>query len=352
MTQIRRSKTWRRLAWLLTLAVAATLMPVWAVPPAAAEIYPEDVRHFLVMPAVDQTGSGLDYLSKMLTGELVLAIASVKGLAALEFEPNNPSIRRAVSEGRVLPVQVEAGVTTPSAAIQLAQALGLEAVVLTTIENAAWSEHPRQVKLIVSGAVYPVEGNYDAQAREVTATPQTERTFKVVGASPSLAGYTGPDRPLYRDALRDAARQIAGVFVGLTPVSTGDARPTRRSDYSWLAYVVGVGLLALLISNTKSSSKAPGGVLAPVPVRLQVESNGIRLVWQPPPPSDLTVFGYQIQRSFNGGPWQYIDQGQVTASMTQFFDQNLVSGEYRYRIAAVYTNQAVSPFINFVGVSF
>jgi hypothetical protein len=111
-------------------------------------------------------------------------------------------------------------------------------------------------------------------------------------------------------------------------------------------------LLALLISNTKSSSKAPGGVLAPVPVRLQVESNGIRLVWQPPPPSDLTVFGYQIQRSFNGGPWQYIDQGQVTASMTQFFDQNLVSGEYRYRIAAVYTNQAVSPFINFVGVSF
>jgi hypothetical protein len=83
-----------------------------------------------------------------------------------------------------------------------------------------------------------------------------------------------------------------------------------------------------------------------------VESNGIRLIWQPPSASNLTLLKYQIQRSFNNGPFQFIDQGQVSASQTQFFDQDLVPGEYRYRIAAVYTNQAVSPFATFTMITF
>jgi hypothetical protein len=351
MIQIRNSKMWRRLTWLLTLAMVAGLLPVCLLPAAAEEAHPA-MRTYLVMPTVDQSNAGADYLTKMLTDELTLSITSVRGMAALEFDANSPVVQRAVNEGRVLPVQVEAGSTTAAAAIQLAAVLGTDAVVMTTIENAAWSDQPRQVKLIVSGAVYPVVGNYNPQTKEVSATPQTERTFKVVGAAPALGGYQGPDRPLFRDAIRDAVRQIAGLFVGIPATPGGGIQPRhKKADLSWLAYVIGVGLVAMFVA-TKKTNHTEAGALAPIPVQMHAETNGIRLLWQAPPLSNLTLLKYQIQRSYNGGAWQYIDQGQVGAGLTQFFDENLVSGEYRYRIAAVYTDQSVSAFATFTALTF
>ena len=349
MTQIRNSKTWRRLTWLLTVVMVAGLVPLCLIPAAAEEAHPE-VRTFLVMPTIDQSNAGADYLTRMLTDELTLAITSVKGLAALEFDANSPVVMRAVNEGRVLPVQVEAGSTTAAAAIQLAAVLGTDAVVMTTIENAAWSDQPRQVKLIISGSVYPVAGNYNPQTKEVSATPQTERTFKVVGASAALGGYSGSDHPLFRDAVRDGVRQIAGLFVGI-PATSGVQPKHKRTDLSWLAYVIGVGLVVMFVA-TKKTSHAAAGALAPIPVQLHVEANGIRLIWQAPPPGGLTLLKYQIQRSFNGGTYQFIDQGQVGPNDTQFFDESLPTGQYRYRIAAVYTNQSVSAFVSFSSVSF
>ena len=76
---------------------------------------------------------------------------------------------------------------------------------------------------------------------------------------------------------------------------------------------------------------------------LRVESNAIRLFWQAPVPTELTLLRYQIKRSINNGAWHYIDQGNADASRTSWPDFDVTAGNsYQYRIRAVYTNQAVS----------
>jgi hypothetical protein len=348
MTEMRNSKSWRTLTWLVTLALVASLVPLCALPGAAQEAHPQ-LRTFLVMPTVDTTGAGVDYLSRMVMDQLALALTSQKGLAALEFLPTTPVVQRAVEEGRVLPVQFEAGTTTPAAAIGIAQALGVDAVILTTADSAVATDNPRQVKLVITGSVFSVAPNYNDQTKEVSATPQADRTFKVIGASQTLAGYSGSDRPLFHAAVMDAVGQITALMMGQPAYASYTSR--KSNNLNWLAYVAGVALIVLLVAN-KGTSHAPAGALAPIPVSESIQPGGIQLSWDPPPASTLTLLKYQIQRSTNGGPYQYIDQGLVLAGTTTFFDQNLTTGSYQYRIAAVYTNQAVSPFANFNSVSF
>lgn len=348
MTQLRTSRGWRTLTWLLTVAMITSLVPLCTIPGAAQAQQP-DLRTYLVMPTVDQSGTGVTYLPRMVMDELALALAGQPGTAAIEFRATTPIIQRALEEGRVLPVQVEAGTTTPSAAIQLAQALDADAVILTTVDSAVTTDSPRQVKIVLTGSVFSVATNYDEQAKEVSATPQADHTFKFIGASPALAGYQGSDRSLYRDAAVGAVRQIVDLLVGRRLVVEGGRR--GASSLSWLGWIVGAGLVALLVAN-KGTSHTPADALAPIPVSQQVQANGILLTWNPPPPTTLVLFKYQIQRSRNGSAFQFIDGGTILAGQTSHFDPDLLSGQYVYRIRAVYTDQSVSPYANFTGVDF
>ncbi len=349
MTAIRRSRLWRTLSWLLTVAVVTTLVPVLAVPGVAQT---EPARTILVLPAADQSGRGDPGLGRLVADQMVLALAGKPGLAALEFTPVSPQVRRAIAEGRLVPVQAEALPQTPAAAVVVAYALRTDAVLQMTIESLVVTEYPRQAKISLAGELYSVAANFNAQTGEAAATPQAERTFKVVGASAAVANYTGADRPLIREAIQDAVRQIAAVVAGeeaAAPPSVPRGKP------SWIPIIIGVGLLALLVSGKGNSAGAPPGAAPPVPVSLNVEAGGIRLNWQAPPPTGLTLLKYQIQRSVDGAPYQSIDQGLVGAGTTTFFDSSVSTTDrhlYRYRIAAVYTNQAVSPYASFTQVSF
>jgi hypothetical protein len=85
---------------------------------------------------------------------------------------------------------------------------------------------------------------------------------------------------------------------------------------------------------------------------------GITLNWSAPKAGGLTLLGYQIQRQIDGGPYQYLNNGvPIAASTTSYFDNlaTIVSPgthSINYKIAAVYTNQAVSAFAVFSTVSF
>ena len=72
MTAMHRSKTWRTLCWLLTLALVGMVLPAGLAPVAAQD--QAAVRTFLVLPAQDNSGAGLDYLSRLVSDEVVLAV--------------------------------------------------------------------------------------------------------------------------------------------------------------------------------------------------------------------------------------------------------------------------------------
>lgn len=349
MTVIRRSKSWRTVTWLITLAVVASLVPI-AVAPGAAQTV-EEARKFLVLPAEDQSGSGVRYLSRDLTDEVVLALAAKSGVAGAEFRANSPQVRRAVAEGRLLSVQVEAKAQSPAAAVLVGHALKMDAVMMLTIESVVTTESPRQAKVGVSGEIYSVAANFNEQAGEAVPSPQAERTFNVIGASQEVAGYDRSDQPLIREAMRDAARQIAATAAGEEAVPVQPAR--KKSGWKWIGVLIGVGVLAALVGNKGSGNQASAGALPPVSLTLKVEANGIRLLWAPPPAGDLIVNSYEIQRSLDGAPWQYIAGGaMLNAGATEWFDDNLVTGAYRYRISALYTDQAQSPWAYFNQISY
>jgi len=300
----------------------------------------------------DQSGYGDRRLSKWVSDELVLALSGKKGLAGVEFSPISPIIRRAVSEGRILPTQVETPPQTPTAAIALAQALGMDAVLQSTIESLVLTEYPKQTKVSMAGELYAVAANYNAQTGEAAATPTAERTLKTVGASRAVMQYTGADGPLVREAVRECVEQVAAAVAGEEGVK---AAPRARKTPSWIPIVLVVGLLALVVSAAGDDDNGAPGANAPKPGALRVEGGGIRLTWQAPSPSSLTLLKYQIQRQVDREPWQFIDAGQVGATDTSFFDANVSTTDthqYRYRIAAVYTSQAVSRFATFDGISF
>ncbi len=348
MTVILRSRLCRTLYWLLMAAFIATLVPVAAGPVRAQE---EGPRKILVLPVSDHSGRGDARLSRWISDDLVLGITGKQGLAGLDFSATSPLVRRAISEGRVLPAQVETAPPSPSAAVVIGHALGADAVLQVTVEILVITEYPKQAKISLAGELYAVGANFNTQTGEASATPTSERTFKVVGESRLVTQYAGSDQPLIKEAVREAVGQVARAIAG--EEATAPKAPSRKRNTSWIAAVLVVGLLALVISGAKSDNRAPQGALPPVPVSLVVQTGGIQLTWRAPQVGDLTLLRYQIQRSVNGQPYQFIDGGLVGPGATSFFDNNVTSGErYRYRIAAVYTTQAVSAYANFTQIIF
>ncbi len=351
MTVIRRSKLWRTLSWLLVLAFAGTLTPVVVGPAQAQEAGP---RTILVLPVADQSGRGDTRIARWIGNELVLGISGQEGLAGLEFNANSPLVRRAVSEGRVLPAQVETPPQTPTAAVAVGRALGVDAVLQMAVDTLVVTEYPKQAKISLSGELYSVAANYNFQTGEAAATPTAERTFRATGDSELVTRYDGSDQPLIRQAIQRATAQVAAAVAG-DETAPQVAAPARKSKTSWVGIALGLGLLALLVSGLDKDEPAPAGAAPPVPVSLTIQTGGIQLVWQAPAPGGLTLLRYQIQRSVDGQPFQFIDGGMVGAAQTSFFDTDVSTTErhvYRYRIAAVYTTQAVSPFASFSQIAF
>ena len=350
MTVILRSRLWRTLSWLLVAAFVTMLVPVTAGPARAQE---EGPRTILVLPVADQSGRGDRRLSKWVSDDLVLAITGMKGLAGVDFSGTSPLVRRAISEGRVLPAQVETPPQTPSAAVAVAHALGMDAVLQVTIESLVITEYPKQAKISLGGELYSVGANYNTQTGEAAATPTAERSFKAVGASRLVTQYTGSDQPLIKEAVREAITQAARSVAGEEPTAQKAASSRKHGVSTWVGAILVLGLLALVVSGAQNDNNAPAGAFAPRPVSLVVQAGGIQLNWLAPPPGGLTLLRYQIQRSVHGQPFQFIDGGLVGAGETSFFDGNVVPGEqYRYRIAAVYTTQGVSNFANFTQIIF
>lgn len=358
MTSIRTSWWGRHVSFALLAAMVLSLAPMCAVT-AGAE---GQNRTVLLFAISDDSASGLPELRKIATDSLQMAIDQLPQLECTEFSRTSPLVRRAAAEGRVLPTQLEVGPSNAREAISIGYGLNVDTVVLASIQSYRSTQQPRSVEVIISGQAYDVRPNYNEEAGDPVAAPQVAQAFGVVGTSRKMPGYQGSDRPLAREAIDEAAYRVARVLSGATISEVAKPMPKAKKKSSGtkiLAYLAAVGVLAYLVSESgsdESSGPSPDAV-APTVLPLQVEgTDTIRLRWQAPTGTSFAVLRYQIQRRVDNGQWSYFGTGgssvDVSRTATEYPDFGVSSGHsYSYRMRVIYTNQKVSVWVPFEGIS-
>ncbi len=352
MMLIRSHKLSGAIAGFLSVAMVVTILPWSAIPVSAAVDTPTKV---LLFPAADNSGGDVADLAEMTTNRIYAALEGVVGMEVVEFERWSPLVRRALSEGRLLPVHMEVGVGDVAGTIGVGHSLGVDAVLLATVNSVNLQMPPRRISITLAGQYYLVSPNYNEAAGQPVGDPQPEKAFTVTGTSRPRANYTGSDRPLVREALEDAATKFMQVMGG-TPVSqvvTEHIQPRKTSKWKVLGPVILLGLAGLLISKSGGGGErlSTAGE-PPTDLGIEVDENAIRLSWVTPVTA-LDLQRYQIERSVNGGGWDGIDYGHCGPLRTDWPDYDVDAGNrYRYHIRAVYTNQIVSEWVDFNAVDF
>ncbi len=351
MTFIRSHRLAGPIAVFLTIVIVVTVVP-WPVTPVRAA---ERSTTVLLFPAVDESGSEIPDLAEMTTNKLQIAMASVEGIEVAEFHPSSPLVRRAKSEGRLLPTHMQAGVSNLPAAIEVGYILGVDSIVLATVKSVDVHNSVRYLTVTLKGECFRVKPNFDPATGQANRALQPAKSFTVIGASRPRANYTGSDQPLVREALDDAANKFAQVMAG-TPAGELTAKPLdskKESKWKWLGPLLVLGVAALIIGSSGGDDGPAPGAAPPIPDHLTVEDYGIILYWDPPPPTDLTLVSYQIQRSTNGGPYANVNVGICGIGCTQWTDFDVAAGNtYRYRIRAIYSSSQVSEWRQFEAVNF
>jgi len=352
MTFIRSHRLAGPIAVLLIIATVVTVVP-WPVTPVRAA---EGITTVLLFPAVDESGSEIANLAEATTNKLQIALAHVEGLEVTEFDRSSPLVRRAESEGRLLATHLQAGLNNLPAAIEVGHTLDMDGIVLATVKSVDIHNSVRYLTVTLKGEYFKVKPNYDPATGQASRMLQPENSFTVVGASHPRANYTGSDRPLVHEALNDAADKFAQVMAG-TPASELAATPTQpkhESKWKWLGPLLILGVAAVIIGNSGGDSGGTAaGAAPPIPDYLDVQDWAIILYWDPPPPTDLTLVSYQIQRSVNGTSYMNVVGGTCGTACTHWQDTDVAAGNtYRYRIRAIYSSSQVSEWREFNAVNF
>ncbi len=343
MHAIRKRRTARTISFLVAFCMVTSLLPVSfagaAKPPAAS---------VLVFPVLDESESGEAGIGYKATASLEMAIDAQPQFAASRFSPHSALVMRAVSEGRLRQVDVEAGETaSASLALFIGNVLGMDYVVIASVQSFDIQEEPRQVKTILSGQACQVKGNVDEATGEAVEEPTVYRAFGVSGSSQARAHYTGSDAPLITEAMRDAAYKAAKTLAG-EPTEYRPVAKEKSKSWKWLLYGLAIGALIIAVNNSRSSEAPPSAAEQPNPVTNlypeELQPN-IRLVWDPPTGTTLTILKYEIGRSVDGGGFSVLS-ANVSADATQYTDTDTLTGRhiYQYRVRVVYRNSQTSKY--------
>lgn len=319
----------------------------------------DQVRRVLLFNVVDESSSGMSGLGKMASDAMQIAIDEPVKMECTEFSRTSPMVRRASEEGRILPTQIESGPLSPQDAILIGQQIGVDTVVIASVQSYKTLPSPRSVEVIIAGQAYDITPNFSVETGDVVAKPVVAQAFGVVGSSRKVPAYTGSDRPLAREALDDAAYRVAKVLGGATISEVAKPKQLEkksRSSWKWIviAAVVGGAVWALTSSNDDDGGTV--GAIPPTPLPIQVEgTDTIRLSWNEPTGTTIPVLQYQLQRKVNDGSWEYFGTGSSSDNVrgtTTYPDFDVSSGNtYKYQIRAVYEDLSTSIWVEFGGVS-
>lgn len=356
MSSIRTNRFARATCLGLLIAMVIPLTP-WAALAAGAE---DPLRTVLLFPVSDESSSAMPELRQIATDSLQMAIDTAPDTECTEFSRTSPLVRRAAAEGRILPTQIEAGVSNARDAINVGHQLGVDTVVVASIQSYRSTQSPRSVEVIIAGQAYDVVPNFDADTESPVDTPTVAQAFGVTGLSRKLPGYKGSDRPLAREAVEDASYRVAKVLGGASISDVAKPKPVakeRNKVLRWLAIAAVIGGLAWAVSSSGGDDDG-GTVTAVPPTPLPPQPEGtdtIRLRWNEPTGITVPVLQYQLQRSVNSGTWSYFGTGTLSDNVrdtTTFADFDVSSGNtYVYRIRAIYRDSKASAWVQFSGIS-
>lgn len=343
MYAIRQRSTARTISLLLTLCLVSSVMPLGAVRADAAS-----VSSVLVFPVLDESESTYEDLESRATSALEIATNGRAEFAASKFSRHSPLVVRAVSEGRLRQVDVEAAdAASRDLALFIGHALGVDYVLIASVQSFEMESEPRQANVILAGQMYAVKGNVDEVTGEVVEEPAVFRAFGVKGSSSPRANYVGSDNPLISEAMRDAGHKAALTLAGkpLEDLPTADKESKR---WKWVLYALAVGVLMIAVNNASSSPPTPGPAAQVKPVanlHLQELQTNIRLIWDEPTGTTLQVLHYEVSRSVDGGGFSLLTSA-LGPGTTYYTDINTLTGRhvYQYRIRVLYTNGEASQY--------
>ena len=344
MNALRNHRLSRRISVMLAMIMVLSLFP--------AGIFADNEQYtVLVFPfIVDAENAPRDLESRMTTA-LCLALSDMPGFNTMQFLPSSPSVRRAISEGRIRQVDVEEGAEDLGNALVIGSALKVDYIVIAEIASYTKREDPTSVEMVVSGQMFDVAASVNPDTGEPVGDGKVARAFGVSGNSIPRAHYTGRDSVLIDEAVRDAARKAALALAGKAgeiPAHTAEVRSPK--SWKWVVLALVVGGLAVAVSSS-GGSKAPTTTpdsLPPQNLRLEEQDGSVAVTWEEPTGTVLTVLRYEIMRAVDGGSFSRIDQGTLGPGSTFFNDFNTLAGRhtYQYRVRTLYTNGTSSPYVH------
>ena len=348
MHAIRTQNTTRSICLFLIVALLMTVAPVGLV--MAAPGSDEGTSSVLVFPVLDESESGIEGLGHKATIALEGAINNQDGFSATRYSKHSALVGRAVSEGRLREVDVEAGETAAKGlALFIANVLGMDYVVLASVQSVDIDEEGQGAKVILSGQSYAVKGNVDEVSGEVVEDPAVHKAFGVAGESSPRAGYEGSAGPLISEAMRGAAHKAAATLAGKPAADVAPRAEKRGSSLGkWLPYIIIVGALALGVASANKDDAEPGPAEQAAPVtNLSIEGlqTNIRLTWNAPTGTTLDILRYEIWRNVDGAGFSILPV-TVGPDAVGYTDTGVLTGThtYQYQVRVLYTSGVASAY--------
>jgi hypothetical protein len=351
MYGIRRRSSVRTISLALALCMVSSLIPISLV---SAE--PAPVNSVLVFPVLDESESGYEDLDTRATSAIEIAINGRPEFAASKFTRHSPLVMRAVSEGRLRQVDVEAAeIASKDLALFLGHELGFDYVLIASVQSFELDSEPSQANVILAGQMYAVKGNVDEVTGEAIAEPTVFRAFGVKGTSAPRAEYAGSHNPLISEALRDAGHKAALTLAG-EPLDTVAPADKSTKQKQWLIYVLAVAALVIGVNNASSSPATPGPAEQAKSVSnlyLQPLQTNIQLTWNEPTGTALQVLRYEVSRNVDGGSFSVLTSN-LGAGSTRYTDINTLSGRhvYQYRVRVLYADGQASAYAHSGAIAF
>ncbi len=347
MYAITRRSSYRTISLLLTACMVASLL----LPMSVSSVAQGETKTILVFSVLDESESGVEGLDYRVTSALHMAIDAQTGFAATKFSAHSPLVRRAVAEGRLRQVDVEAGdMADAGLALFLGGVLEFDYVLIANLKSLEIQDEPRQVKAVLSGQAYQIKGNVDEATGDVVDEDKLTvfKAFGVTGTSKTFAHYTGSDKPLISAAVKaaaaQAARTLAGEPVGVQPVT----KRTKSKSWKWLLYAIALGVLVIGVNNSGDAVPPPGPAEQAKPITnltLQPLQTNIQLMWDPPTGTTLQILRYEISRQLDGGGFSILPSSGGP-NETGYTDTNTLTGRhaYQYRVRVLYTSGQASDY--------
>jgi hypothetical protein len=348
MYAITKRSSHRTISLLLTACMVALLL----LPANTTSADQAETKTILVFPVLDESESGIEGTDYRATSALHMAIDAQTGFAATKFSAHSPLVRRAIGEGLLRQVDVEAGeMADAELALFLGGVLEFDYVVIANLKSLDIQDEPRQVKAVLSGQAYRVKGNVDEATGDVVDPDELTvfKAFGVTGTSSTFAHYTGSDRPLISEAIKAAASQAARTLAGEPAGQQPVAKRPKTQAWKWLLYAVAVGVLVIGISNSSSADPGPGPAEQAKPITnlsLQPLQTNMQLMWNPPTGTTLQILRYEISRQVDGSGGFSILPSNVGPGETGYTDTNTLDGRhaYQYRVRVLYTSGDASAY--------